>query len=60
MVKLILKMVTVASQEEFVQRIGMFLLNSLACHVDGKEKKLIGELGAMTVIVIPDPILKVI
>lgn len=31
----------------FVQRAGIYLLNSLACHVDGQQKLLVGDLGAM-------------
>ena len=42
-------MVAPPEQEEFVQRIGIYLLNSLACQVDGKEKQLVGDLGAITV-----------
>jgi Zyg-11 protein homolog len=37
-------------QEGFVQRIGIYLLNSLACQVDGTQKQLLGDLGAMDVI----------
>ncbi|XP_074655038.1 LOW QUALITY PROTEIN: protein zer-1 homolog [Tubulanus polymorphus] len=33
--------------DDFVQRIGIYLLNSLACQVDGKEKQLVGDLGAV-------------
>jgi hypothetical protein len=32
---------------QFVQRAGIYLLNSLACHVDGQQKLLVGSLGAM-------------
>ena len=38
MVTILLRMVAPADQEEFVQRIGIFLLNSLSCQVDGKDK----------------------
>ena len=31
----------------FVQRVGIFLLNSLACQVDGEQKVLVGSLGAV-------------
>ena len=31
----------------FVQRAGICLLNSLACQVDGRQKLLVGDLGAM-------------
>lgn len=31
----------------FVQRAGICLLNSLACQVDGQQKLLVGNLGAM-------------
>lgn len=33
--------------ESFVQRIGIYLLNSLACQVDGYQKVRLGELGAI-------------
>ncbi|KAL1501347.1 hypothetical protein ABEB36_006682 [Hypothenemus hampei] len=33
--------------ESFVQRIGIYLLNSLACQVDGQQKIRLGELGAI-------------
>lgn len=36
-------------QESFVQRIGIYLLNSLACQVDGQQKVKLGELGAIDV-----------
>lgn len=36
--------------EEFVERIAIYLLNSLACQVDGPLKKLVGkDLGAIQV-----------
>lgn len=35
--------------ENFVQRIGIYLLNSLACQVDGHQKVRLGELGAINV-----------
>jgi len=34
-------------QHAFVQRAGIYLLNSLACQVDGQQKLLVGNLGAM-------------
>ena len=33
--------------ENFVQRAGICLLNSLACQVEGRRKLLVGDLGAM-------------
>lgn len=33
--------------ESFVQRIGIYLLNSLACQVDGQQKMKLGELGVI-------------
>ncbi|XP_066149153.1 protein zer-1 homolog [Euwallacea fornicatus] len=36
-----------SSSESFVQRIGIYLLNSLACQVDGQQKIRLGELGAI-------------
>ncbi|CAG9832003.1 unnamed protein product [Diabrotica balteata] len=35
------------AQESFVQRIGIYLLNSLACQVDGQQKVKLGALGAI-------------
>ncbi len=49
MVTVLLKMVAPDDQEEFVQRIGIYLLNSLACQVDGNEKRMVGDLGAISV-----------
>ena len=49
LVTILLKMVAAPASEEFVQRIGIYLLNSLACQVDGNEKKLVGDLGAINV-----------
>lgn len=34
-------------EEEFIQRLGIYLLNSLACQVDGEQKTLVGDLGAI-------------
>ncbi len=36
-------------QDDFVRRIAIYLLNSLACQVDGKFKQLVGDLGAIEV-----------
>ena len=46
---LLLQIVRPAGQEEFVQHVGIYLLNSLACQVDGHEKQLVGDLGAIEV-----------
>lgn len=48
-VKILLFIVAEHSIEEnsFVQRAGIYLLNSLACQVDGQQKLLLGSLGAM-------------
>ncbi|GBN48515.1 Protein zer-1 [Araneus ventricosus] len=46
---LLLLIVAQDDQDEFVQRIGVYLLNSLACQVDGIEKKLVGDRGAITI-----------
>lgn len=37
------------NQDDFVRRIAIYLLNSLACQVDGKFKQLVGSLGAIEV-----------
>ncbi|XP_042228378.1 protein zer-1 homolog isoform X2 [Homarus americanus] len=33
--------------DDFVRRIAIYLLNSLACQVDGEQKELVGDLGAI-------------
>ncbi|KAK4292197.1 hypothetical protein Pmani_035017 [Petrolisthes manimaculis] len=33
--------------DDFVRRIAIYLLNSLACQVDGEQKMLVGDLGAI-------------
>jgi len=49
LVRILLYIVSEHSAEEhaFVQRAGIYLLNSLACQVDGQQKLLVGNLGAM-------------
>jgi len=50
LVKILLHIVPEHINEEnnnFVQRVGIFLLNSLACQVDGDQKVLVGSLGAV-------------
>ncbi|KZC13951.1 Protein zer-1 like protein [Dufourea novaeangliae] len=47
LVKLLLYSAKHAEQEGYVQRIGIFLLNSLACQVTGREKRLLGNLGCI-------------
>jgi hypothetical protein len=49
LVEILLHIVSDMEQEGFVQRIGIYLLNSLACQVDGTQKQLLGDLGAMDV-----------
>ncbi|XP_041367990.1 protein zer-1 homolog [Gigantopelta aegis] len=46
-VKVLLQMLEVDHRDNFIHRIGIFLLNSLACQVDGKEKELVGDMGAI-------------
>ncbi|KAL3284468.1 hypothetical protein HHI36_018629 [Cryptolaemus montrouzieri] len=48
LVDILLHSVNGQQQESFVQRIGIYLLNSLACQVDGKQKVKLGELGAIS------------
>lgn len=36
-------------QEDFVQRITLYMINHLACQVDGEEKKMVGDLGAIKI-----------
>ncbi|KAJ8959490.1 hypothetical protein NQ318_022187 [Aromia moschata] len=47
LVNILLHSVDGMAQESFVQRIGIYLLNSLACQVDGHQKVKLGELGAI-------------
>lgn len=49
LVDILLHSVHGMQQESFVQRIGIYLLNSLACQVDGQQKVKLGELGAINV-----------
>ncbi|XP_075228919.1 protein zer-1 homolog [Lycorma delicatula] len=48
LVLMLLHIVSEMEQEGFVQRIGIYLLNSLACQVDGCQKQLLGDLGAIS------------
>ncbi|KAG8041878.1 hypothetical protein G9C98_007182 [Cotesia typhae] len=47
LVKVLLHSTRHAESEGFVQRIGIYLLNSLACQVEGKKKRLLGNLGCV-------------
>ncbi|PSN54467.1 Protein zer-1 [Blattella germanica] len=47
LVRILLHIVSQMEQGGFVQRIGIYLLNSLACQVDGVQKQLLGDLGAI-------------
>merc|ERR1711963_1012394 len=49
LVRILLHIVSEHTSEEnnFIQRAGIFLLNSLACQVDGAQKQLVGSLGAI-------------
>lgn len=49
LVDMLLYIVSQYDQDEFVQRIGIYLLNSLACQVDGGQKRLVGDKGAITI-----------
>ncbi|XP_026329372.1 protein zer-1 homolog [Hyposmocoma kahamanoa] len=46
-VQILLNGVADVHQEGFVQRIAIYLLNSLACQVDGKQKRFLGNHGAI-------------
>lgn len=46
MVDILLHIVT-NDEDDFIQRLGIYLLNSLACQVDGDQKMLVGDLGAI-------------
>ncbi|XP_043277566.1 protein zer-1 homolog [Venturia canescens] len=47
LVKVLLHSARYAESEGFVQRIGIYLLNSLACQVEGEKKRLLGKLGCV-------------
>ena len=34
-------------EDDFIQRLGIYLLNTLACQVDGDQKTIVGDLGAI-------------
>lgn len=46
-VQILLNGVADVNQEGFVQRIAIYLLNSLACQVDGTQKRFLGNNGAI-------------
>ncbi|XP_050073935.1 protein zer-1 homolog [Anopheles maculipalpis] len=48
LVHILLHGVSYREQEGFVQRIAIYLLNSLACQVDGSQKLFLGDLGAIS------------
>lgn len=47
LVKVLLHSAKHSAAEGFVQRIGIYLLNSLACQVEGEKKRLLGKLGCV-------------
>lgn len=49
LIKILLHGVSKTEQEGFVQRIAIYLLNTLACQVDGRQKLFLGELGVVSV-----------
>lgn len=49
LVKVLIDLLKIPDQEEFIQRISIYLLNCLACQVDGDEKRTVGTLGAVEV-----------
>ena len=49
LVKILLSMLQEEFEDEFLQRIGIFLLNSLACQVEGYQKQALGDLGTIRV-----------
>jgi len=53
LIKILLHGVSKTEQEGFVQRIAIYLLNTLACQVDGRQKLFLGELGVVSVSVLP-------
>lgn len=50
LVQLLLRLIRCRSDgDDFVRHIAIYLLNSLACQVDGEQKELVGDLGAIEV-----------
>ncbi|MCL4119557.1 UNVERIFIED_CONTAM: hypothetical protein GTU68_028694 [Idotea baltica] len=48
LVELLLKLVKLhIDNEDFVRKVAMYLINSLACQVNGQQKELVGDLGAI-------------
>jgi len=47
---MLLHIVSTSDHEGFVQRIGIYLLNSVACQVNNKQKNELGDAGAIKVI----------
>ncbi|XP_054164654.1 protein zer-1 homolog [Oppia nitens] len=46
LVEILLRIVT-NDDDDFIQRLGIYLLNTLACQVDGDQKTIVGDLGAI-------------
>ena len=49
MITILLKLNHEDGQDEFIQRITLYMINHLACQVDGEEKKVVGDVGAIKV-----------
>lgn len=49
LVQMLLHIVSTSDQEGFVQRIGIYLLNSVACQVNNRQKNELGDAGAIKV-----------
>lgn len=49
LVQILLHIISAKNNEEshFIKRVAMFLLNSLACQVEGEQRELVGRLGAI-------------
>lgn len=47
---LLVKVLKHHNNDHLTQRIVVFLLNSMACHVEGEQKVQVGEIGAIEVI----------
>ncbi|XP_030380134.1 protein zer-1 homolog [Scaptodrosophila lebanonensis] len=48
LIKILLHGVSKTEQEGFVQRIAIYLLNTMACQVDGRQKLFLGEYGVVS------------
>lgn len=52
LVEVLLKMIRHTYNDDFLLRLGIFLLNTLACQVEGEHKQVLGKMGIVEVNII--------